>query len=696
MKEYKTKNLRNVGIVGHSGAGKTTLAEAILFYTKTIDRAGKVEEGTTTCDYDAEEKKRRISVATAIAPCEWENVKINLVDMPGYFDFVGEMIEGLRAVDIALIAVCGASGIQVGTEKAWNYVNKNKMPRAFFINKLDRENSNFEKVLGALKERFGISVVPIQYPIGTEEDFKGVINVISRRARIFNQKTHAMEEAEVPEELIDKVDECKNMIMEAVAETDEALLDKYFSEGMLSDEEIYQGLINGSAKGEITPVMCGSALTGIGINTLMEDILECFPSPENVDFKKARDVKSNKDLDVKIDENGKFSAFVFKTIADPFVGKLSLFRVMTGKAKADSTVYNSNKDKQEKIGTMYFVRGKAQTPTQEIIAGDIGAVAKLQFTGTGDTLCEMSAPIAFENIDFPNPSMSMAVIPKAKGDEDKISSGLTKLLEEDPTFKVSRDVENAEMIVSGVGEAHLDIIASKLKNKFGADVVLEVPKIPYRETIRKAADVQGKHKKQSGGHGQYGDVWIKFEPRNDGEDDLQFVDQVVGGVVPRQYIPAVEKGLRECITHGVLAGYPVIRLKAILHDGSFHPVDSSEMAFKIASSLAYKKGLQIATPVLLEPIMHVEVNVPDDYMGDVIGDLNKKRGKVLGMDPEDGNQKIIAEVPMAEMFKYATDLKSITQARGSFQMKFERYEEVPSLEAGKIIENSKRLKVEEE
>lgn len=696
MKEYKTKNLRNVGIVGHSGAGKTTLTEAILFYTKTIDRAGKVEDGTTTCDYDAEERKRKISVSTAIAPCEWENVKINLVDMPGYFDFVGEMIEGLRAVDIALITVCGASGIQVGTEKAWNYVNKNKMPRAFFINKLDRENSNFEKVLTALKDKFGISVVPIQYPIGTETNFKGVINVISRRARIFNEKTHVMEEAEIPEELLDKVDECKNMIMEAVAETDEVLLDKYFSEGLLSDEEIYHGLISGSANGEIAPVMCGSALTGIGMNTLMEDILECFPSPENANLKKARDIKSNKDLDVKIEDNGKFSAFVFKTIADPFVGKLSLFRVMTGRAKADSTVYNSNKDKQEKIGTMYFVRGKAQIPTQEIVAGDIGAVAKLQFTGTGDTLCEMSAPIAFDSIDFPNPSMSMAVIPKAKGDEDKISSGLTKLLEEDPTFKVSRDVENAEMIVSGVGEAHLDIIASKLKNKFGADVVLETPKIPYRETIRKIADVQGKHKKQSGGHGQYGDVWVKFEPRNDGQDDLQFVDQVVGGVVPRQYIPAVEKGLRECITHGVLAGYPVIRLKATLHDGSYHPVDSSEMAFKIASSLAYKKGLQSAAPVLLEPIMHVEVRVPDDYMGDVIGDLNKKRGKVLGMDPEDGNQKIIAEVPMSEMFKYATDLKSITQARGSFEMKFERYEEVPPLEASKIIENSKRLKVEEE
>lgn len=696
MKEYKTKNLRNVGIVGHSGAGKTTLTEAVLFYTKTIDRVGRIEEGTTTSDYDVEEKKRGISVSTAVAPCEYNNTKINLVDMPGYFDFVGEMIEGLRAVDLALITVCGVSGIQVGTEKAWDYVSKKKMPRAFFINKLDRENSNFEKVLSELKESFGISVVPIQFPIGSEVNFKGVLNVISGRARLFNPKTHSMEETDMPSELMDKAAECKNMIMEAVAETDEALLEKYFSEGELSDEEIYQGLISGSARGEIAPVMCGSALTGIGMETLVEDIIECFPSPENMQGLKAKDIKSNTDLEVRINEKGPFSAFVFKTIADPFVGKLSLFRVMTGKAKSDSTVYNSNKDKQEKMGTMYFVRGKSQTPTQEIVAGDIGAVAKLQFTGTGDTLCEMAAPIAFEEITFPAPAMSMSVLAKAKGDEDKISSGLTKLLEEDPTFKVSRDVENAEMIVSGVGETHLDIIASKLKNKFGADVSLEVPKVPYRETIRKIADVQGKHKKQSGGHGQYGDVWVKFEARNDGIDELQFVDQVVGGVVPRQYIPAVEKGLRECIQHGVLAGYPVIRLKATLHDGSFHPVDSSEMAFKVAASQAYKKGLQAAEPILLEPIMHVEVKVPDDFMGDVMGDITKKRGRVLGMEQEDSYQKIIAEVPMAELFKYATDLKSMTQARASFSMTFERYEEVPALEANKIIETAKKLKETEE
>ncbi len=689
MKDYQTKNLRNVGIVGHSGSGKTTLTEAVLFYTKTTDRFGKVEEGNTVSDYDSEEKKRKISVSTTIEPCEWEHVKINLVDMPGYFDFIGEEIQGLRAVDVALIVVSSVSGIKVGTEKAWNYVNKNNLPRSFFISKLDRENSSYEKALTQLKDKFGISVVPIQYPIGTENDFEGVVNVISRRARIHNSKTGRMEDAEIPANLIDKVDECKKMIMEAVAETDEILLDKYVEEGLLSDDEIYHGLIKGCSNGEIAPVMCGSALMEIGMETLLEDIEECFPSPDEARPHKARDTKNNKDVEITVSEDAPFSALVFKTIADPFVGKLSIFRVMTGKAKADTLVYNTNKEKQEKLGTMYFLRGKQQFQTSEIIAGDIGAVAKLQFTGTGDTLCDLSSSIQYEDIQFPKPSISMSVITKAKGDEDKISSGLTKLLEEDPTFKISRDVENAETIISGIGETHLEVIASKLKNKFGADVILETPKVPYRETIKKLVDVQGKHKKQSGGHGQYGDVWIKFEPRSQG-DELEFVDSVVGGVVPRQYIPAVEKGLKECIHHGVLAGYPVIRLKATLHDGSYHPVDSSEMAFKVAASLAYKKGLESAQAVLLEPIMHVEVSIPDEYMGDIIGDINKKRGRVLGMEPEDGEQKVIAEVPQSEIFKYATDLKSMTHARGSFKMYFERYEEVPPTEAQKIIETAKK------
>lgn len=688
MKEYKSKNLRNVGLIGHSGSGKTTLAEAILYHTKATDRFGKIEEENTVCDYDPEERKKRISISTAVAPCEWNDVKINLVDMPGYFDFVGESIEGLRAVDTVIIAVSANAGIQVGTEKAWDYVNENSIPRAFYLNKLDRENGDFDKVLAEMKDKFGISVVPIQYPIGNEAAFKGVINVISRRARIYNTKTKIMEEMDIPSELIDKVNECKNMIMEAVAETDEALLDKYFNDGELSDQEIYSGLINGCSRGEIAPVMCGSAYTGIGVETLLEDIVECFPSPVELGGEKAKDLCTGEKIQVKVDSDAPVSAFVFKTIADPFVGKLSLFKVMSGTMKSDMTVYNSNKEKNEKIGTMYFLKGKNQMATGSIIAGDIGAVSKLMYTSTGDTLCDLNCKVMFEGMEFPEPAIAMAVVPKSKNDEDKISSGLAKLTEEDPTFKVSRDLENAATIISGVGESHLEVIVNKLKTKFGVEVTLETPKVPYRETIKKTSDVQGKHKKQSGGHGQYGDVKILFEPREDG-DDLQFVDKVVGGVVPRQYIPAVEKGLRECVLHGVLAGYPVIRLRATLHDGSFHPVDSSEMAFKVASSLAYKKGLAEAQPILLEPVMHVEVFVPDEYMGDVIGDINKKRGRVLGMEPEGKVQKIVAEVPMSEMFKYATDLRSMTQARGSFTMKLERYEEVPAAESAKIIEKSK-------
>jgi len=694
MKVYKTKNLRNVGIIGHSGSGKTTLTEAVLFHTKTIDRFGKVEDGTTVSDYDGEEKKRQISISTSIAPCEWEDTKINLIDIPGYFDFQGEMIEGLRASDVAMIAVSGVSGIKVGTEKAWDYVNENKLPRAFYINKLDRENSSFSKVLSGLKDKFGISVVPIQYPIGLETEFKGIVNVISRRARIFNPKTKEMEQGQVPEELLDSVDECKNMIIEAVAETSEELLNKYFEEGTLSDQEIYDGLIKGCSTGEIAPVMCGSALKGIGMETLLEDIVECFPSPDMMTPQKANSLADDSEVSVKVDETAPFSAIVFKTIADPFVGKLSIFKVITGKALSDAVVNNANKEKQEKLGNMFVLRGKQQINIKELTAGDIGAVAKLQYTVTGDTLCDSRVNYKFQGMVFPNPTLSRSVVPLSKGDEDKISSGLNKLLEEDPTFKISRDVENAETIITGMGKSHLDVVASKLRSKFGAEVKLESPKVPYRETIKKASDVQGKHKKQSGGHGQYGDVWVKFEPRRDG-DEMEFVDQVVGGAVPRQYIPAVEKGLKDCVKHGVLAGYPVIRLRAILHDGSYHPVDSSEMAFKIAASVAYKKGLEIASPILLEPIMHAEIIVPDEYMGDVIGDINKKRGKVLGMEPFKGLQKVIAEVPQSEMFEYATDLRSITQARGEFTIHFERYEEVPGAEVDKIIANSKKEKEEE-
>ncbi|MDB1956918.1 elongation factor G [Clostridium tertium] len=690
MKNYTIKNLRNIGLIGHGASGKTSLVEALLFNTGNTDRLGRVEDGTTVTDFDQEEKKRGISLSVSIAPIEADETKINLVDIPGYFDFSGELIQGMRAVDVATIVVCGVSGVQVGTEKAWDYCNKIKLPRTFFINKLDRENSSYDKTLAQLKEKFGISVVPIQYPIGIEDDFKGVVNVISKRVRIHDPKTNKIQEMDAPEELLEKIDECKRMIMEAVAETSEELLDKYFSEGELSDEEIYSGLIEGCASGEIAPVMCGSASKVIGMRCFLEDVVECFPSPKYSIPQKAINTQNSEEVFIGLDENKPFSALVFKTIADPFVGKISLFRVITGKLSNEVTVINSNKDKTEKLANVFFMRGKNQIPTKEVVAGDIVAVAKLQYTETGDTLCDINNKVIYDKMNFPKPAISMAVLPKAKGDEDKISAALQRLLEEDPTFTITRDTENAETIISGVGETHLDVIASRLRNKFGAEVILRLPKIPYRETIKGIADVQGKHKKQSGGHGQYGDVKIKFEPRKDGESDLEFVDNVVGGVVPRNFIPAVEKGLRECIEKGVLAGYPVVGLRATLHDGSYHPVDSSEMAFKMATSIAYKKGLEQAKAILLEPIMHVEIFIPDEYMGDVIGDINKRRGRVLGMEPDGNLQKIIAEVPLAEMFKYSTDLRSMTQARGSFTSEIERYEEVPELEVKKIIEESRK------
>lgn len=695
MKEYKVEGVRNIGIIGHGGTGKTSLTEAILYNCKETDRIGRVEDGTTVCDYDPEERKRQISISASVAPCEWNNHRLYFLDTPGYFDFIGEVIQGLRAVDAAIINVCSVSGCQVGTEKGWSFVNKNKVPRAFFINKLDRENANFDKTYESLKNRFGMSVVPIHIPIGRESSFKGVVNIIDKKAKVFDPKTRGMLDNEVAAELLPQIDEYRNALMEAVAETDEELLDKYLNEGELSNEEILAGLRKGILSCDIAPVFCGSALNSVGVTTLLESIISYMPSPLDRGHFEGRHPKSQETVKRKSDHTDPFSAVIFKTIADPFVGRLSIFRVVSGSVSSDSTIYNASQDKHEKIGTLYLLKGKNQIPVTKLHAGEIGAVAKLQFTMTGDTICDAANPITYGAFEFPEPCISMSVKPKAKGDEDKISTGLHKLLEEDPTFRISRDVENAETIVSGLGEVHLEVIANKLKNKFGADVILETPKVPYRETIRKAADVQGKYKKQSGGHGQYGDVWIKFEPQHD-SDDLVFVDQVVGGVVPRSYIPAVEKGLKDCIKKGILAGYPVIGIKATLHDGSYHPVDSSEMAFKTAASLAYKKGVKDATPVLLEPVMSVEISIPDEYLGDIMGDINRRRGRVLGMEQKDGMQVVSAEVPMAELFKYATDLRSMTQARGSFTMKFLRYEDVPAIISQKIIENAQKLKEEEE
>ena len=537
-------------------------------------------------------------------------------------------------------------------------------------------------------------IIPIQYPIGKENEFNGIVDIISKTALKYDLKTYKTEEIDIPEEMIDKIEEYKQMVMEAVAETDEELLDKYLNNGELSDDDIYSGLIRGCAQGEIAPVLCGSASKVIGIKSMIDSIIQCFPSPDNGLKQKAINLSNNEEVFIGIDDKKPFSALVFKTIADPFVGKISLFKVITGRLKGELTVLNTNKEKQEKLNHLFFMKGKNQISTQEIVAGDIGAVSKLQYTATGDTLCSESFKIIYDKINLPESVMPMAILPKAKGDEEKISLSLAKLMEEDPVFKIERDIENAETIVWGLGETHLEVIASRIRSKFGADVILQQPKVPYRETIKGNSDVQGKHKKQSGGHGQYGDVKIKFEPRQDGELDLEFIDKVVGGAVPRNFIPAVEKGLRDCISNGVLAGYPVVGLKATLYDGSYHPVDSSEMAFKVAASIAYKKGLEAAKPILLEPIMNVDILVPDNYMGDVMGDINKRRGRVIGMEPEGKVQKIIAEIPMSEMFSYATDLRSMTQARGSFTSVFLRYDEVPASEVGKILEESKNLKAE--
>lgn len=684
MKDYSCENIRNVCLLGHGNAGKTTLVEAMLNITGATDRFGSVVDGNTVMDYDPEEIKRKFSISTALAPIEWKDIKINIIDTPGYFDFVGELVASLNVSDSAIITVDSVSGIEVGTEKAWDLVEERGVPHLFFINKMDRENANFFKVETELREVFGNKVVPIQIPIGSEVNFKGVIDLIDMKGKII--EGNKIIETEIPSGYEDRIEEFRNIIIEAAAQSDEELMEKYFDGEELTKEEIIKGLKIGVLSDEIIPVLCGSSLKNIGVDCVMDTIERLFPSPLDVKNYTFKDVKSEETKERGFDINLPFSAHVFKTLADPFVGKISMFRVMSGTLKADSEVFNTNKEKKERLSGIFLLRGKKQIPMTEIIAGDIGAVAKLQYTTTGDTLCDANNLVLYDDIKFPEPNISMAIEPKSKGDEDKIGSGLQRLMEEDPTLRVEKNIETRQTLISGIGEQHLEIVTKKLANKFGVDVILKDPKVPYRETIKKSAKAEGKHKKQSGGHGQYGHVWVEFEPSISEETDFEFVDKIVGGVVPRQYIPAVEKGLKECMEQGVLANYPVVNIKCTLYDGSFHPVDSAEMPFKIAASLAYKKGMANAGPVLLEPIYYVEVAVPDQYMGDIIGDLNKKRGRVLGMEPAGKYQKVTAEAPLSEMFKYATDLRSMTQARGEFTMKFVRYEEVPAQIAQKVIE----------
>lgn len=688
MKRYEADRIRNIALLGHGGCGKTTATEAALYSAKLVTRMGRVEDGNTVSDFDKEETSRNISVSTALIPIEWKDHKINFIDTPGYFDFLGEVHSAIKAAGGIIIFVDATSGIEVGTEKAWKIAAEKKTPTFIFVNKMDRENADYEKVLNELREKFGKKVAPFQIPLGEKESFIGNINIAKMIAREYNGKDCV--DKPIPEAFLSQAMEIREMLLESVAESDEALMEKYFAGEEFSEAEIQVGLRRGVINGDVIPVICGSAAKNIGIHTLLDMINDFSPSPKDMPAKQGKHPYQEQVVERTLEKNQPFSAQVFKTIVDPYVGKISLLKVISGVLTSDMEVLNANKDEKEKINNLFLVRGKTQIEVKEVMAGDIAAVAKLQHTHTGDTLCSINDPIIYSGIEFEEPQLYLAIEPKAKGDEDKIIHGLQKLYEEDPSFTFERNKETKQTIIRGQGELHIKIIVSKLKNKFGIDVELNDVIVPYRETIKGKSDVQGKHKKQSGGHGQYGDVKIRFE-RSD--NDFEFAEAIFGGSVPRAYIPAVEKGLRESLETGVLAGYPVVNVKATLYDGSYHDVDSSEMAFKIAASLAFKKGIEQAKPILLEPIVEVRVRIPEEYMGDVMGDLNKRRGRIIGMEPQDnGDQLVIAEVPQSEMFKYAIDLRSMTQARGAFTMVFNRYEEVPQAISEKVVEAARAAK----
>jgi elongation factor G len=693
MKFYNTENIRNIALLGHGGEGKTTLAEAMLFQSGGADRMGRVEEGNTTMDFDPEETKRQISLSTALAPVEWNDIKVNIIDAPGFFDFAGETQSAYYLCDNALILVSALSGLSVGALKAYDYTKKNGIPRAFFINQMDKENVNFENVLNSLKNKFGPAVTPMQLPIGEGISFKGVIDILDLKAYHFDGKS--LKSVDMPAELMDRATSIRESIIENAAENDEVLMEKFFGGEELTKEDIIKGLKVGIAAGDTVPVFLGSASQNLGTGLLLDNLVSFMPSPDKVISKKAKNTKTNEDIILNADSKKPFVAQIYKTVADPFVGKLSIFKVLSGEMRTDLNVLNVNKGKSEKFGGIFVNKGKKQINVDKLAAGDIGSIAKLQYTETGDTLSDASYPVVCGELSFPEPCISLAVTAKKQGEEDKVFSGLYKLAEEDPTLTIIKQTETSDTLINGLGELHLEVVCNKLNNKYKVQAELIDPKVPYREAIRKKVQAHGRHKKQSGGHGQFGDCWVEFEPMYDSVETFEFVDKIVGGVVPRQYIPAVEKGLRESLSKGVLAGYPVVNLRATLYDGSYHAVDSSEMAFKIAAHLAFKTGCKDANPVLLEPISKVSVMIPDEYMGDIIGDLNRRRGRILGMSPGDGEQIVEAEVPLSEMFKYATDLRSMTQARGSFKLTFLRYDELPANLAAKVIANAKKEEEEE-
>ena len=688
MKDYLANEVRNVVVLGHSGAGKSSVIEACLYFTKAIERYGKNNDGTTALNYDPEEGKRGTSVYCHIAPVEWKDKKINFIDTPGYMDYAGEEATGLVMGDNALIVVNAKEGIEAGTEGAWREaVSKQKIPTIFFVNKMDVENANFDTVYSTLREKFGKSVIPFEVPIIENGVVVGSVNILRRKAWYYSDRNTAKE---LPSDLVWEVERYYNEIAEAIAMTDDDLMEKFFSGETFDEHELSKGLRIGVRNGDIRPVYCGSAENQTGIERLLDLITEYFPSYAEKGRIQAETLKGDT-VDMETNENEALSAFVFKTIVDPFVGKVSYLKVMSGVLNSDSQVYNSKKDVTEKVNQIYVINGKYQIGVGKLFTGDIGAVVKLQATETNDTLCTRSRVIKYPDIEYPHPMLGYAIHPKTKADEDKLSSGIHNLMLEDHTIKLVNNEETHEQVLYGVGDQHIDLILSKLKSKYKVEVTTEKPTVQYRETISAKAEAQGKYKKQNGGAGQYGDVWVRFEPTD--SDDMVFAEEVFGGAVPKQYFPPVEQGLRDCMSKGVLAGYKVVGVKATLYDGSYHPVDSKEVAFKEAARLAYNAAMPNAKPVLLEPIGKVVVTAPEDYTGTLMGDFTKRRGIILDMGTdEDGLQVIRAEVPMAEMLTYATELRSMTQGRGCYELAFDRYETAPHDVAQKVIDARKSEK----
>ena len=686
MKEYKTNQIRNLGLVGHGGAGKTSLAEALLHSTGATSRLGRVEDGNTVSDYSAEEVSRKISIAASLLHLDWKNYKINLVDLPGYADFTGEVVAGLRVTETAVILISALSGVEVGTEQVWKISEKYDLARMFFVNKLEKEHASYSKCLQQLQERFGNGVVAVQLPLGEGLSFKGVIDLIGMKAFLF-QKGAQPKEDKIPAELESQASEAREKMMEAIAESDDTLLEKFFDKGELTEDEIKTGLKKGINARKIFPLLCGSATENWGGSLLLDFAGEFLPSPSDFVEVKGKDPNNQQEIKRKIAVEEPTCAFVFKTVAEPHVGELSFFKVYAGKISSGDDLLNPTKQVTERIGQIYVMNGKERKEIGNISAGDIGAFVKLKSTHTGDTLCDKKHPIQFSAIDFPKAVINMAIKPKNKGDEEKIANGFSKLHEEDPTFIMEVDGDIKQTIIYGQGELHLEIMVDKLKKKFGVEAELEKPKIPYRETIKAKAEAQGKYKRQSGGRGQYGDAWLRVEPLHRGEG-FQFIDEIVGGAVPGKYIPAVEKGVVEAMNEGILAGYKMVDLKVSIYDGTYHVVDSSDMAFKIAGSMGFRKAALDARPILLEPIYNLEVVVPSEFMGDVMGDISSRRGKIMGMEADGGFEKIKAKIPLAELYKYSTSLRSLTQGRGYHIREFSHYEEVPKEIADKIIKES--------